>query len=53
MSEGEKETFDALLQKDADERQRKHEDAATKLSEADEYQTLNLYGNDTKPTGRA
>jgi 3-methyl-2-oxobutanoate hydroxymethyltransferase len=51
MSEGEKETFDALLQKDAEERQRKHEIAAAKLSEADEYQTLNLYGSgsDTKP----
>ena len=51
MSEGEKETFDVLLQKDAEERQRKHELAAAKLSEADEYQTLNLYGSggDTKP----
>lgn len=51
MSDGEKEMFDALLQKDADERQRKHELAAAKISEADEYQALNLYGNsDSKPS---
>jgi hypothetical protein len=46
MSEGEKEAFDALLAKDAVERQRKHDLAATKLSQADEYETLKLYGAD-------
>jgi 3-methyl-2-oxobutanoate hydroxymethyltransferase len=44
MSEGEKETFDALLEKDAADRVRRHEEAATKLSQADEYETLKLYG---------
>ena len=49
MSEGEKEAFDALLQRDADERQRKHELAAAKLSQADEYEALKLYGSDAQP----
>jgi 3-methyl-2-oxobutanoate hydroxymethyltransferase len=48
MSEGEKETFDALLEKDAEERRRRHELAAEKLSQADEYETLKLYGGDEK-----
>lgn len=48
MSEGEKEGFDALLEKDAEERRRKHEEAAQKMSQADEYETLSLYGNDSK-----
>ena len=46
MSEGEKEAFDTLLENDAAERQRKHKEAATKLSQADEYETLKLYGGD-------
>jgi 3-methyl-2-oxobutanoate hydroxymethyltransferase len=46
MTEGEKETFDELLRKDAEERQRKHDLAAKKLSQADEYETLQLYGAD-------
>ncbi|KAG7360620.1 ketopantoate hydroxymethyltransferase-domain containing protein [Nitzschia inconspicua] len=46
MTEGEKEAFDVLLQKDAKERQRKHDLAAEKLSQADEYETLKLYGAD-------
>jgi hypothetical protein len=49
MTEGEKEAFDALLEKDAEERRRKHEMAAVKLSQADEYETLSLYGADEKP----
>ena len=44
MSEGEKETFDALLESDAEDRRMKHDAAATKLSQADEYETLKLYG---------
>eukprot|EP00536_Pseudo-nitzschia_multiseries_P012997 jgi/Psemu1/309582/fgenesh1_kg.529_\ len=51
MSEGEKESFDALLESDAEERRIKHDVAATKLSQADEYETLKLYGankNDDK-----
>jgi 3-methyl-2-oxobutanoate hydroxymethyltransferase len=51
MTEGEKEAFDALLQKDANERKRKHDLAAEKLSQADEYETLKLYGaNDNEKT---
>ena len=49
MSEGEKEIFDALLAKDAEERQKRHELAAAKLTQADEYEALKLYGNDSKP----
>jgi len=44
MSEGEKGNFDALLESDAEERKRKHDVAAVKLSQADEYETLKLYG---------
>jgi hypothetical protein len=46
MSEEEKIIFDELLQKDAEERKRKHEIAAEKLTQADEYETLKLYGGD-------
>lgn len=44
MPEGEKEKFDDLLKRDAAKRQRKHDLAAEKLSQADEYETLKLYG---------
>jgi 3-methyl-2-oxobutanoate hydroxymethyltransferase len=46
MSDTEKQAFDALLEKDELERQRKHEEAAMKLTEADEYEQLHLYGAD-------
>ena len=46
MTDGEREAFDALLLKDAEERQRKHELAAAKLTQADEYEALRLYGSD-------
>lgn len=49
MSEGEKEAFDDLLQQDEAERRRKHEKAAEKLSQADEYEALKLYGSDVGP----
>eukprot|EP00531_Pseudo-nitzschia_arenysensis_P015863 CAMPEP_0116117704 /NCGR_PEP_ID=MMETSP0329-20121206/1712_1 /TAXON_ID=697910 /ORGANISM="Pseudo-nitzschia arenysensis, Strain B593" /LENGTH=370 /DNA_ID=CAMNT_0003611281 /DNA_START=118 /DNA_END=1230 /DNA_ORIENTATION=+ len=51
MSDGEKEAFDALLESDAEERRIKHDVVATKLTEADEFVALNLYGtnkNDRK-----
>jgi hypothetical protein len=51
MSEGEKEAFDDLLRRDAAERRRKHEIAAAKLSQADEYETLHLYGKDDSSKG--
>lgn len=51
MSEGEKEAFDDLLRKDAAERGRKHELAAAKSSQADEYETLHLYGKDDSSKG--
>lgn len=44
MSEGEKEAFDVLLERDAADRQNKHDAAAEKLVQADEYETLKLYG---------
>lgn len=46
MSAEEKIAFDKLLQGDAEERKRKHEIAAAKLTQADEYETLKLYGGD-------
>ena len=53
MSEGEKDAFDNLLRKDAAERRRKHEIAAAKLSQADEYETLHLYGKDDSSKGNS
>lgn len=50
MTAGEKETFDALLKRDEQERRKNHELAAAKLSQADEYETLKLYGSESKPT---
>jgi hypothetical protein len=51
MSEGEKDAFDNLLRKDAVDRRRKHEIAAAKLSQADEYEALHLYGKDDSSKG--
>lgn len=51
MSDGEKEAFEALLESDAEERRIKHDVVATKMTEADEFVALNLYGgskNDDK-----
>jgi len=45
MTEEEKAIFEKLLQKDAEERRRQHEIAAKKLSQADEYEALKLYGD--------
>jgi 3-methyl-2-oxobutanoate hydroxymethyltransferase len=47
MSDKEKKAFDALLEKDEQERQQKHEEAAVKLTQADEYEQLHLYGQDS------
>ena len=44
MSAGERDAFESLLERDAEERRRLHEEAAVKLSQADEYETLSLYG---------
>ena len=44
MTDEEKLAFDNLLEEDADERTRKHEEAAQKLTQADEYEQLSLYG---------
>eukprot|EP00980_Cylindrotheca_fusiformis_P008228 scaffold1736_cov127-Cylindrotheca_fusiformis.AAC.42 len=46
MSDEEKSLFDELLRGDAEERKRKHELAIEKLRQADEYETLKLYGGD-------
>ncbi|KAL7463456.1 hypothetical protein ACHAXS_003824 [Conticribra weissflogii] len=37
--------FEGLLKKDAEVRRLKHEEAATKLKQSDEYEQLNLYGD--------
>lgn len=44
MTIEEKQLFEALLRNDETERKRKHEEAAKKLSQADEYEQLHLYG---------
>ena len=49
MTDKERVAFDALLKKDEEERRRNHELAAAKLSQADEYEALKLYGSDSKP----
>jgi 3-methyl-2-oxobutanoate hydroxymethyltransferase len=46
MAVDEKEAFDLLLAKDAEERQRKHDAAAEKYVQTDEYEKLHLYGTD-------
>mmetsp|Transcript_11743 Transcript_11743/g.33748 ORF Transcript_11743/g.33748 Transcript_11743/m.33748 type:complete len:370 (-) Transcript_11743:80-1189(-) len=51
MSDGERERFDALLESDAEERRIKHDVAAVKLSQADEYETLKLYGANKNDNG--
>ena len=45
MTEEEEVLFETLLQKDAEERRQQHEAAAKKLSQADEYEALKLYGD--------
>jgi 3-methyl-2-oxobutanoate hydroxymethyltransferase len=44
MSAKEQQLFDGLLQRDAFERQRQHEEQAQRLSQQDEYESLQLYG---------
>jgi len=48
MKEEEKVAFDALLEEDAAERQRKHDEAAEKYTATDEYEKLHLYGSGSK-----
>jgi len=45
MTEEERLLFEDLLSKDAEERQKKHNEAAKKLKQADEYEKLSLYGD--------
>ena len=45
MTDKERDAFEALLQKDEEERNRKHDEAAAKMVAADEYEQLSLYGN--------
>jgi 3-methyl-2-oxobutanoate hydroxymethyltransferase len=44
MADDEKQAFDDLLAKDAEERRRKHHEAAEKYTQTDEYEKLSLYG---------
>lgn len=49
MKDDEKKLFDELLAKDASEIRQKHDEAAAKYTETDEYEKLHLYGgNDNK-----
>lgn len=45
MKEDEKKIFDDLLARDANKIQQKHDAAAAKYTETDEYEKLHLYGN--------
>lgn len=45
MNEKERAAFEQLLAEDAEERQRKHDQAAEKYTQSDEYEKLHLYGN--------
>lgn len=54
MNASERETFEKLLETDEQERELHHEDISKKLTEADEYEQLKLYGGgggggDAKP----
>ena len=44
MKDDEKKAFEKLLKRDEEERVQHHEDVAKKLTEADEYEQLHLYG---------
>ena len=46
MEESERKDFEALLAKDAREREEKHTKAAEKYTQTDEYEKLHLYGDD-------
>eukprot|EP00569_Conticribra_weissflogii_P000666 CAMPEP_0171355800 /NCGR_PEP_ID=MMETSP0878-20121228/45405_1 /TAXON_ID=67004 /ORGANISM="Thalassiosira weissflogii, Strain CCMP1336" /LENGTH=448 /DNA_ID=CAMNT_0011861807 /DNA_START=198 /DNA_END=1544 /DNA_ORIENTATION=+ len=45
MTKKEKIMFEDLLKVDAEKRRSKHEEAASKLKQSDEYEQLNLYGD--------
>jgi 3-methyl-2-oxobutanoate hydroxymethyltransferase len=45
MTEAEEKIFNELMAKDAEMLQTKHDQVASKLKQADEYEQLNLYGN--------
>ena len=45
MNEAEEAIFDELLANDADMLQSKHDQVASKIKQADEYEQLNLYGD--------
>jgi 3-methyl-2-oxobutanoate hydroxymethyltransferase len=52
MKEDEKLAFDLLLAQDAAERQRKHDQAAEKYVQTDEYEKLHLYGGEAAGGGK-
>lgn len=45
MSEDERSIFERLLEKDEEDRRRKHDEAAEKYVQTDEYEKLHLYGS--------
>lgn len=45
MPKKEEELFTELLARDAQVREQQHEQTAKKMKDADEYEALNLYGN--------
>ena len=49
MKADERQTFEALLSQDVDERERKHKEAAEKYVQTDEYEKLSLYGGGDAP----
>lgn len=48
MKASEQEEFARLLARDAEEREVKHQEAAEKYTQTDEYEKLHLYGDDKK-----
>lgn len=52
MAKEEKELFDKLLMEDAEQRKKKHDEAAEKYVQKDEYEKLRLYGTNKKSSWR-
>mmetsp|Transcript_15643 Transcript_15643/g.22263 ORF Transcript_15643/g.22263 Transcript_15643/m.22263 type:complete len:305 (+) Transcript_15643:1-915(+) len=49
MSNSEKANFEILLQQDATDRKKKHDEVTIKSKQADEYECLSLYGDNNRP----
>lgn len=52
MKDEERQLFESLLSRDADEREKKHIEAAEKYVQTDEYEKLSLYGGVAEKEGK-